>query len=544
MDEHPASIGKYDLEEFLGGGMSRVYRARDRLLGRTVCIKILTAQGTADPDVRERFLLEARLAGNFCHDNVVSIYDFGEDGGNPFLVMEYLRGETLRARMEQGNLGGVRSILQIGLQLARALECVHAQGIIHRDVKPDNVHVSAAGTVKLMDFGIAKAHDLQITQAGFILGTPHYMAPEQIRGDAITPAIDVYAFGVLLYELLAGQKPYRAESPEAFFYAILQGTPDMTPLATRQVPQEVRNLISRCMSKQAVDRPASFTDIAATLEQLVSTPPSTAPTNPTTPMAAPAATATAPAAPRRNTLWFAGAGLAVAGALFALWLVLRPGPSLPKLITTPTGDMLLVPAGEYLSGATLTPKTLAAFYIDKTEVSNRAFAAFCQATGCAPPAGNPDEPVARVTVDDARRFAQWAGKRLPNSNEWEKAARGTKGRIFPWGKSRDAALANIGGPGVQPVGAFPQGASPYGVLQLAGNVWELMDDTVSATPDDAAHFAKALVPPPTANEPWVSMRGGSFRTDFDAAVAYEFAKIPARLSGRDIGFRCVKDANR
>src|SRR5579862_2725603 len=130
--EHPASIGKYDLEEFLGGGMSHVYRAKDRLIGRTVCIKVLTPQGTSDPEVRDRFLQEARMAGNFCHDNVVAIYDFGEDNGNPFLVMEYLRGKSLRALITEGRVGGLGDILQIALQLARALECVHAQNIIHR----------------------------------------------------------------------------------------------------------------------------------------------------------------------------------------------------------------------------------------------------------------------------------------------------------------------------------------------------------------------------------------------------------------------------
>lgn len=555
--DKPASIGKYDLEQFLGGGMSHVYRARDRVLGRTVCVKILTPQGTSDPEVRERFLQEARMAGNFCHDNVVSIYDFGEEDGKPFLVMEYLRGETLRTLMDEKRVGNVRQVLQIALQLARALECVHAQNIIHRDIKPENVHVNAQGTVKLMDFGIAKTRGLNLTQAGFILGTPYYMAPEQIRGDEITPAIDVYAFGVLLYEMLAGQKPFRAETPEAIFYAILNQNADLQPLDKPGIPFEARQLVARCMSKMAQDRPQSFLEIGNLLEGCIAAETVVQPIPQTATAAVPAQKEPQPeqkSAPAMG--WWIGAGIALLLAGAAVWFVFRPKPAVvqqkaaittaaapPTTIDTPTGSMVLVPAGSFVfgNGADQVTKNLPAFYIDKTEVSNAAWASYCRQAGCTVPSGNTDLPITGVSLTDAKAFAQWAGKRIPTTEEWEKAARGPDGNKFPWGNDANAALANVKGTQLAAVNDYPNGADQYGALQLAGNAWELVDTPGGPPSPQLLKMFAALKPPATGTEPWAIMRGGSYRTPLEAAAGWEFARIPARLTGPDIGFRCVKD---
>ena len=217
----PANIGKYELLEFLGGGMSHVYRARDTAIGRQVAIKILTPEACQDPDAKARFLQEARMAGNIEHENIIRIHDYGEEQGRPFIVMEFLVGEDLRHAIRDKHAGDVANRLRIALDIARALEYIHSKRIIHRDIKPDNVHIDASGKVKLMDFGIAKAEGLHLTRTGFAVGTPYYMSPEQVRGEPATDSMDIYAFGILLYELLTGQKPVEGDTLERLFFAIL-----------------------------------------------------------------------------------------------------------------------------------------------------------------------------------------------------------------------------------------------------------------------------------------------------------------------------------
>ncbi|PYT28363.1 MAG: hypothetical protein DMG57_15120 [Acidobacteria bacterium] len=176
----PANIGKYELLEFLGGGMARVYRARDTVIGRTVAVKILTEEGCADADTKSRFLQEARLAGNISHDNIINIYDFGEDDqGRPFMVMEFLKGEDLRHAITNSHTGDTENKLKIALQVARALEHIHSQHIIHRDIKPDNVHVTTTGVVK---HGHAVLHG-----AGTSAGQGHHGAGGclRLRRDAV-----------------------------------------------------------------------------------------------------------------------------------------------------------------------------------------------------------------------------------------------------------------------------------------------------------------------------------------------------------------------
>src|ERR1700704_6539496 len=146
----PANIGKYELEQFLGGGMSHVYRARDTVIGRTVAVKILTDEGCADADAKARFLAEVKMSGNISHDNILCVYDYGEEQGRPYIVMEYLVGEDLRHAILEGHTGGIDNRLRIAEQVAKALEYVNSKKIIHRDIKPENVHLDASGKAKLI----------------------------------------------------------------------------------------------------------------------------------------------------------------------------------------------------------------------------------------------------------------------------------------------------------------------------------------------------------------------------------------------------------
>lgn len=252
--------------------MSHVYRSVDTMLGRQVAVKILTPQGVSDPESKQRFLQEARVASNISHQNIISVYDFGEEAGKPYMVMEYLVGESLRDAMKNNHTGDLNRKLGYALQLGRALEHIHSKKIIHRDIKPENVHIDTAGKVKLMDFGIAKSEGLSLTRAGFTLGTPYYMAPEQVLGQQVTTQVDVYSFGVLLYEMIVGLKPVSGETVEKIFSAILYESLNLEPLRAAHVPESVYTLISACTAKNPVERPQGFGIVCAELERILQNP--------------------------------------------------------------------------------------------------------------------------------------------------------------------------------------------------------------------------------------------------------------------------------
>jgi serine/threonine protein kinase len=544
----PARIGKYELIEFLGGGMSHVYRARDTVLGRAVAIKILTEQGVNDPDAKARFLLEAKMAGNIAHENVISLYDYGEEQGRPYIVMEFLVGRDLKDAIKKGETGDLDNRLRIAKQVARALEYVHSRKIVHRDIKPENIHLDAAGRAKLMDFGIAKSEGLSLTRTGFALGTPYYMAPEQVRGEEPTEAMDIYAFGILLFELLCGQKPIQGETVERLFYAILNEPVNLDPLRSCSIPEPLALYIGRLTAKNPAERPRTFGEVASFLEQFIRTPTTLA----TAAVAPPPPTASKKGGLSGRAIAFGLAGLIalVAGGLI-YYARPKPKPPLPDVIQTDNGDMVLIRGGRALYGPRKETVIVPDFYIDKTEVSNASYARFCKDKSWQPPEGfesrPPDEPVVNITFTDAQEYAQWAKKRLPNAQEWEKASRGSEGFDYPWGNTVDPTRANVkNNPNIvasqlMPVTSFPGGASPFGVLNMVGNAAEYVSDRVVPSPPLLQQFANALTPPPQTNEPWYSVKGGSFETELQFGVLYEYAPLPARYSNPSIGFRCVRN---
>ena len=558
--------------------MSHVYMARDLMIGRTVAIKILTESGAADETTKARFIREAQLAGNVIHDNIIRVYDFGEDSGRLFMVMEFLEGEDLNDTIKNGHAGSLENRIGIAVQVARAMEHVHSLQITHRDLKPHNVYLTREGVAKLMDFGIAKTDQTSMTKTGFTVGTPNYMPPEQVLGKQVNHLSDVYAYGILLFELLTGTRPYNADTLDRLFYQVLHEPVDLAPLRNGGVPEPLVSLIASCTEKDPSSRPQSFRAVREQLESIqrgASAPPVEVRRESGSPAAAPARAMAEPAVappvaaprpepppqpspepPSRKWLIPAIAAAVVvmaAGGYFAFRPSTKPTETAktdaavvkapPATLSLPSGDMVLVAAGGFPFGEKKEPRDTPAYYIDQTEVTNAAFKSFLDATGFASPKGftaaKPDFPVVNVTMKDAREFARWAGKRIPTAVEWEKAARGADGRLYPWGDSPQSSMAAVaGGAPLRP--AFnDSGKSPYGAMQMAGNVWELVDQAGTPSPQALEYYGNIISPKPTAGEPWCTIRGGSY---LDRLVpVYEFATIPERFHKEDIGFRCVRD---
>ncbi len=247
-------IGKYEISEQIGvGGFGAVYRGRDPFIKRTVAIKTCQVN---DDEIKHRFFREAELAGNLHHRNITTIYDFGVENGIPYIVQEFLTGEDLDRKIKRADPIPILRKVEILTAIAEGLGYAHSASIIHRDVKPANVRVLEDGTVKVMDFGIAKSLQTEsnLTQTGITLGTSAYLAPEQIRGEAIDRRTDVFAMGVLAYELIAYRKPFRGEHLSTILYKILNESPEPLDQLVPDAPPALVAIVNRALAKNPADR--------------------------------------------------------------------------------------------------------------------------------------------------------------------------------------------------------------------------------------------------------------------------------------------------
>jgi tRNA A-37 threonylcarbamoyl transferase component Bud32 len=267
------SMGRYQIQQELGrGAMAVVYQAYDPELKRNIALKVLHAERCANADVRRRFLREARAAGKLAHGNIVTIYDVGEEGDRPFIAMELLDGRFLDDLLKSGERFTWQQVLEIAKQLTRALAVAHAAGVIHRDIKPANiVWLPRQQQAKITDFGIARVDDAtqsEATQAGHVIGTPQYMSPEQITGRAIDARSDLFSLGVVLYQLLAGQRPFSGENFATLTYQIAHQKP--APLAERvkDVPPMLAALVERLLEKSPERRYAGARELLDALDQV------------------------------------------------------------------------------------------------------------------------------------------------------------------------------------------------------------------------------------------------------------------------------------
>lgn len=263
--------GRYELHRQLArGGMAEVFLARDQLLDRPVAVKVLFPEYASDPSFVERFRREAQAAANLNHPNIVSIYDWGEESGTYFIVMEYVQGRSLAEILrEEGPLHPDRAA-DIAIDVAGALGFAHRNGLVHRDIKPGNVLVAPNGQVKVADFGIAtamNAGDVNLTKTGLVMGTATYFSPEQAQGKPVDPRSDLYSLGVVLYEMLAGEPPFRGENPVAIAYKHVQEAP--TPLRERgvQVAESLEAITLKLLAKNPAHRYPSAEDLRADLRR-------------------------------------------------------------------------------------------------------------------------------------------------------------------------------------------------------------------------------------------------------------------------------------
>jgi serine/threonine-protein kinase len=519
-------LSVYRIEEVLGeGGMGVVYRARDTATDRTVAVKCLHTNLAGDPQIRKRFVREARVLRMWSHPGAVAIHDFVEHDHVLAIVMELVAGESLAQHQSRWRgtmpFGEIRQIFD---QILLSMEDAHSNGVVHRDLKPDNILVWDDGgrlRTKIVDFGIAKMLEgTTYTVSGALLGTCMYMAPEQVKTPSATDhRSDIYSLGVTLYELVTGQPPFDGAGGHfAVMMAHVTNRPKPPSKLRKDLPRALERLIMDALAKDPAARPQSCAAFRDRLLEAIDSDQVPAPT------------------------------------------ASRPGLPLPQSIKEPNAhDMTLVPTGTFAMGPSRRAIQLDAFYLDRTPVTNEQFKVFVDATSYRPkdedanrflshwrdgriPRGEEKHPVVFVSWLDARAYCMWSGSRLPTEAEWEKAARGTDGRKFPWGRTEPTTThANFGrrDGGTAPVGSFPDGASPYGILDLAGNVWEWCEDVE----DDAFYESGPIRNPKNTQRTEKSqyvMRGGSWM--YEASSLRTFARIGFEAHYRFAGggFRCAR----
>lgn len=578
---------RYELVKRLGTGAgAAVFRAHDRLLAVDVAVKVLLRDGIyahATAGVEGDLRAEARRSLALTHPNIVRVYTYEKDQTWEYLVMELVEGEDLaRYRARQPNHRVIPpEAVQIGIACLDALAFAHEHGLLHNDVKPGNVLIDHQGSVRLCDFGLARLASVEVQRAS-VGGSPVYMAPERIRGRTGDARSDLYSLGATLYAITSGAPPFGGDDGRAMAGHLEEDLP-----IHDDVPAPLDRILRRAMAKQPEERFASAREmrdalaqyaeqysVESTLELAVSdglTPvmqpprsesPPTRQLGPATPRPVrvrvdphplshpePPFDAT-PDAPTRPSVAPPPLAATPAAPVRAAPAPATPAPEAPA---TPTGVRLYEPTvtmrPKVDGAAWIAPVTLDhvgkhlevhGFYLETSPVTNARFKAYLDATHDTPPshwlgtkvpAHKADHPVVGVDLGQARRFAAWAGRRLPTEAEWIAALRGAQGRPFPWGKdcaTQSCQCPRAGVGDTAPVGARPGNATPEGVLDLLGNVWEWVENDPRLPPPEPGRgvalggsFRHACLDPGTPP-----------RSEIDATKAYLY-----------LGFRCAIDGS-
>jgi len=600
------SLGRYHILEQLGeGGMATVYKAYDTRLESDVAVKVIRTENLAPSILNralKRFEREAKSLAKLTHANIVNVLDYGEYDGKPYLVMPYLPGGTLKAKLN-GRPVPWQEAARILLPIARALGYAHEQGMIHRDVKPANILITHSGDPMLTDFGIAKIIDEEATQdltgTSAAVGTPEYMAPEQVTAKSVDHRADIYALGVVFYEMVTGRKPFQADTPMAvLFKHASEPLPRPTQFAP-ELPDAVEKILLKALAKKAENRYASMGELAAALEKLAQGFPGADLLTAT--QAGKVSEGKQRASHSNESVskrWWLSRPLAIVAIIgllmlgLALLVINWPGETIlsPSILALETPSpallpgatrvrevdgmvMIYVPAGPFTIGSDegennekpARTVTLDAFWIDQTEVTNAMFNLCVQDGRCTLPRKNSSPtrnnyyndakyanyPVIYVSWEQANTYCAWAGSvstgstttRLPTEAEWEKAARGIDGRIYPWGNQTPwiySANYNSDLGDTSPVGSFPNGASPYGALDMAGNVWEWVADWYS--PDYYSNSSSTTSPTGPNSGRYKVLRGGAWdNLDFAVRSTFRNWDSPTNFDYNfgNYGFRCA-----
>jgi serine/threonine-protein kinase len=561
--------------------MATVYKCFDVQRQRDVAVKILREKFSSSLKALARFDREFFALEALDHPNIVRVLDKGVERGMNYFVMEYVNGASL-SRLLKHRKFALNTKAQILLHVAAALDYAHRKGIVHRDVKPDNVLIDRTGRAKLADFGIAQITKsnlplTSITVASSFMGTADYMAPEQrLDAKSVDHRADIFAFGVMLYETFTEKLPL--------------GNFPLPSHLNPELSKRMDGIILRAMRQNPDERYQTIIDLAADLKREMQTTSLSRlkarlalmfqPDNFKRLVSARAVTAVLVLAGIvAGLLWFFP-GLGEFSSPTPRTTVNQPtvAPETPPTSVRPEatpGDknlphnMALIPAGEFIMGndsefLNERPQRrvyLDAFYIDKFEVTNAEYKEFVDATGRAVPfvnafwaepfnwrngtypPGKGDYPVVLATWYDAAAYAKWAGKRLPTEAEWERAARGADGRTWPWGNAWDVNKCNVKESFInstQPVYLFGDGVSPAGCYNMAGNAMEWTADWYAET-----YYKQA----PSTNPPGPSTglqkvaRGGAWDSNLNlyARTGYRHYFQP-KTANPGIGFRCAKDA--
>jgi formylglycine-generating enzyme required for sulfatase activity/tRNA A-37 threonylcarbamoyl transferase component Bud32 len=534
----------YVVEKPLGaGGFAVVYLVRDLNLKRKLAVKVLSPDLITSKTVLERFRREAETVAQLSHPNIVPLHFIGQKDDLLYLAMTCVEGGSLADRIAAEKALPVEDVDRILREVASALDYAHKRGVIHRDIKPHNVLIeSETGRSLVTDFGIARtAEGSSLTATGMLVGTPAYLSPEQVAGEGGDHRADIYALGIVGYEMLTGEPPFTGPTPTMVLMRRLAEPPPPLEKRRPDAPPLLRDVINGMLAADPVLRFQSAGDVVRTLGGA-------------TPVSGGHATAEILLRGKRKRrmrgLVLLAAAVILAGLVAAVLLIPpRPGTAVAPVDV----GMAVIPGGQYSIGSSEGPAlarpahavTVAPFGVETREVTVGEYAAFV-ATGQvpAPWSRQPDSllPVTGVTFGEAMNYCGWKHApdgRLPTEAEWEAAARGMAGRRYPWGMEWDPAAANTESArraGPAPVGSYPRGRTPEGVHDLIGNVWEWTMTQIAPYPGGPAISNLA------ANAGSYVIRGGAFDTPDSTASPVTRGYLPpaSARSGLDkTGFRCA-----